>query len=161
MPEEWLIDGYNLLRDCPSGTPSPPRKSKASLANWSHRIAGFAAAKKDRRVLLVLDGQTPAQEWEALCTASFQILSSGNITADSVIEKYLCDNKGRLRMMVVTKDRAVARMARGSGAGVMEPAEFTRLLEVVEKEGREILFREDVRNHGFHRPFGDKLKDVE
>ena len=150
MPEVWLIDGYNLLRDRPSGP----------LPNWAYRIASFAAAKKDRRVLLIFDGQTSPGEWDPLRTSSFQILSSGKITADSVIEKYLCDNKGQAQMTVVTKDRAVVNMARGSGAAVIVPEEFTRLLEITKKEERETQFREDVRGHGFHRPFGDKLKDV-
>lgn len=155
MPEEWLIDGYNLLRDQES---SP---SKAALTSWAHRLAGFAASKKERSVRLVLDGQAPAGEWDAFKTPVFQIIHSGKITADSVIEKYLCENKGRARLMVVTKDTAVARMARGSGSGVMAPAEFKRLVTESEKQVRESLFREDVKNHGFNRPFGNKLKNLE
>lgn len=155
MPEEWLIDGYNLLRD------EDPSPSKAALTAWAHRLAGFAAAKKDRSVFFVLDGQAPAGEWSALETPAFHMVSSGKITADSVIEKYLCDNKGRVRMMVVTKDVAVSRMARGSGSGVMAPAEFKRVVAESEKQNRESLFKEDVKGHGFNRPFGNKLKDPE
>lgn len=159
MSEEWVIDGYNLFRDRSSVRPaSGPQRPKADLTALIHRLAGFAASKKDHRVLLVFDGQVPNNEWEALGTPSFRIISSRQITADSVIEKYLCDNKSR-RITVVTKDRAVCRMAAGSGAGVMEPEEFMCLLERTEKETRETLFREDVRGHGFHRPFDGKLSD--
>lgn len=160
MSEEWVIDGYNLFYDRSSESRTSNSKiPKTDLTALIHRLAGFAASKKDHRLLLVFDGHIPENEWKVLATPSFQIISSGKITADSVIEKYLCDNKGR-RMIVVTKDRAVCQMAFGSGAGVLEPKEFMRLVEQSEKESRENLFREDVRSHGFHRPFGDKLSDL-
>ena len=154
MPEEWLIDGYNLLRDQES---SP---TQAALTRWMHRLASFASAKNERSVLVVLDGQAPQGEWDALCTRVFRIVHSGKITADSVIEKYLCDNKGRMRMTVVTKDIAIGRMARGSGAAVIDPEEFRRVLADDEDEAKASLFRENVRGHGFHRPFGKKFKDA-
>ena len=148
MQEEWLIDGTNLLH--------VDSKPKTPL-EWIHRIAGFASAQKGRGVLLVFDGKVPSGQWESLASKNLRIESSGDRTADSVIERYLCENKGRFQFTVVTADRAVIRMAHGSGARVMSPKEFKLLLGETEKANKDVLFDQKVKAHGFHRPFRDKL----
>ncbi len=148
MQEEWLIDGFNLLRA------DPRPKTPLQLIN---RLAGFASAQKGRGVLLVFDGKVPPGQWESLCSKQLRIESSGTLTADSVIERYLCEHKGRFQFTVVTADRAVVNMARGSGASVMSPKEFNLLLNETEKSNKDVLFDQKVKGHGFHRPFHDKL----
>lgn len=148
MQEEWLIDGTNLLH-AGSRTKTPHE--------LIHRLAGFAAAQKGRGVFLVFDGKVPPGQWESLTSKQLRIESSGGLTADSVIERYLCENKGRLPFIVVTADRAVVRMAHGSGARVMSPKEFNLLLDETEKTNKDVLFDQKVRSHGFNRPFRDKL----
>lgn len=150
MQEEWLIDGTNLLHSGP--------KPKTPL-ELIHRIAGFASAHQGRGVLLVFDGKVPPGEWESLASKQFRIESSGSLTADSVIERYLCENKGRFQFTVVTADRAVVRMAHGSGARVMSPKEFVLILGETEKGNKDILFDQKVKGHGFNRPFRDKLDE--
>lgn len=149
MREEWLIDGYNLLRA------DPKPKTPLQLIN---RLHGFASAQKDRGVLIVFDGKVPKDQWESLGSTQLSIESSGNLTADSVIERRLCENKGRFQFTVVTRDRAVVHMAHGSGARVMDPKEFNLLLDETEKANKDVLFDQKVRGHGFHRPFHDKLQ---
>ena len=148
MQEEWLIDGTNLLR--------ADLKPKTPL-QLIHRLAGFASAQKGRGVFLVFDGKVPQGQWESVAAKHLRIESSGNLTADSVIERVLCEHKGRFQFTVVTADRAVINMAHGSGARVMSPKEFNLLLNETEKENKDILFDQKVRSHGFNRPFHDKL----
>lgn len=149
MIEEWLIDGYNLLHDVQSKKGGPSRDRLFAL------LAGFASP--ERRVLMVLDGIGDDEEFRAFRTPSFEIVRSQAVSADTHIERYLCEHKGRAMLVVVTRDRAVARMARGSGARVLDTREFMAVLASAETERSDALFKNRVRSHGFNRPFGDKL----
>lgn len=148
MQEEWVIDGTNLLHV------DPKPKNHLELIN---RLAGFASARKGRGVLLVFDGKIPQGQWESLSSKNLRIESSGDQTADSIIERYLCEHKGQFQFTVVTADRAMVDMAHGSGAHVMSPKEFNLLLSQTEKQNKDFLFDQKVRSHGFNRPFRDKL----
>ena len=156
MLEEWLIDGYNLLH---SAAPPGNKKGGVSREALFGLLAGFASAE-ERKVLMVLDGQGNEREFGAYQTKNFSVVYSQTLTADSVIEKMLCEKKGAVSFRVVTKDRAVCQMARGFGARVMAPEEFMTLLGARRKENDEILFGEKVRSHGFSRPFEEKLKNL-
>src|SRR5687768_9021898 len=107
MFELWLIDGYNLLHDL---NPSRRGKKPAKEALFD-LLADFAAAGKDRRVLLVLDGKGSEGEHDVRRTASFEAVYSQDVTADTYIEKSLYDNRAKARLFVVTKDRAITLMA--------------------------------------------------
>lgn len=152
MTEEWLIDGYNLLHDCADLRP------KITRSQLLDRLAEFAS-ESDRLVCMVLDGQGNDHEFRAHQTAQFHAVYSQNISADAYIEKYVCANARARRIMVVTNDRAIASMARGSGASVVSGAEFRRLLGESGKSRADQLFSHRVKAHGFNRPFSDKLKD--
>jgi len=152
MAEEWLIDGYNLWHE----TKREETRSRLSPA-FLARIADFAAAR-DARVLVVLDGQGSDEEFRPYSTDQFSIVFSKDITADSYIERRLFQNKGKMTMRVVTRDRALSNVARGSGAYVTDPATFNEMLADSKKGEGNILFEEKVRGHGFSRPFEQALK---
>ena len=156
MLEEWLIDGYNLLH---SAVLPGNKKRDVSREMLFGLLAGFASSE-ERKVLMVLDGQGNEQEFGAYQTKNFAVIYSHALTADSVIEKMLCEKKEISAFRVVTKDRALCQMARGLGARVMAPEEFMRLLGTRRKENDQILFEEKVRSHGFSRPFEEKLKNL-
>ena len=156
MLEEWLIDGYNLLH---SAAPPGNKKRGVSREALFELLAGFASSD-ERKVLMVLDGKGNEQEFGAYQTKNFAVIYSQALTADSVIEKMLCEKKGTAAFRVVTKDRAVCQMARGLGARVMAPEEFMTLLGARRKENDQILFGEKVKSHGFSRPFEEKLKNI-
>ena len=152
MFEEWLIDGYNLLRD----VSSQKGIAKLSREMLFGLLADFAA-QGQRKVLMVLDGCGNDDEFEAYRTKAFNIIYSQSVTADSVIEKTLYEKKGLGHFMVVTKDRAITQIARGLGSRVTEPEEFMALLKAQTKENDQILFNEKIRSREFNRPFG-KIK---
>ena len=156
MLEEWLIDGYNLLHSTAS---QGNKKGGASREALFGLLAGFASSE-ERKVLMVLDGQGNDREFEAYQTKNFTIIYSQALTADSVIERMLCERKGAASFIVVTQDRAVSQMARGLSARVMKPEEFMALLSAGRKENEDILFGEKVKSHGFNRPFEEKLKNL-
>jgi hypothetical protein len=60
----------------------------------------------------------------------------------------------------VTDDRAVSNIGRGGGARVLSTSIFAELLKECRKEESDVLNKARSREHGFHRPFEDKLKDL-
>ena len=152
MLEEWLVDGYNVLRD---GSLQNRRAnlSRETLFDW---LVSFASCG-ERAVLMVLDGHGKNEEFQSYKTKSFRVIYSKKVTADSLIEKMLYEKKGLSSFIVVTRDRALSQMARGLSARVMEPAEFIGIVKASVKENDPVLFKEKVRSHGFSRPFENKL----
>ena len=154
MLEEWLVDGFNLLHHLTSRLNQKNKLSKESLFNL---LANFSASSDGRHVIVVLDGIGSDQELEPFYTASFQAFYSQKVSADTCIERYLYEKKTAMRLMVVTKDRAIATMARGYGAGVVSPDAFMEMLRENKSENSDILFKQKVKSRGFHRPFEDKI----
>jgi predicted RNA-binding protein with PIN domain len=148
-----LIDGYNLLHDLQNQKDKKRRLSRESLLAC---VASFAASR-NTPVHFVMDGVGSPQELESFNTRLFTACYSQKVSADTYIEKYLYDKKGRAAIIVVTHDRAISNMARGAGARVMSPTEFAELLQNTEKDRSDILFQQKVKSHGFNRPFDGKL----
>ena len=147
MIEAWLIDGCNLLHCFPS-------------KNWYERLAGFASAKQCL-VMVVLDGVGDDAEFEKVRTDFFHIVYAQNTSADCAIERHLFQNKGKASFTVVTNDRTILDMATGLGARVMKNNVFVEFLKETEHNTNNILWEQKLDSHGFHRPFDEKLKDLE
>jgi predicted RNA-binding protein with PIN domain len=154
MPETWLIDGWNFLHALGVFKTRPANSQKALF----DRLAGFASSG-NRRVVVVLDGRGNPDELKIHETDSFQVIYSQKVSADTRIERILCENKARVMMRVVTNDRVIGDMARGFGAFPMGTDEFWKLLEETQKDHKEILFKRQAQARGFNRPFEDKLKE--
>ena len=153
MAEQWLIDGYNLLRALQAGA---SRKTPLSREQLFSRIAEFTSFKK-LPALIVLDGVGDDAELRAYHTEYLQLVYSQKAPADSYIERYLFKHRQTCSMVVVTDDRAISNLGRGGGARVLGTSAFAELLEEVAKERSDFLHKERSRGHGFHRPFEDKL----
>ena len=155
MAEQWLIDGYNLLHALQSKT---PRKAPLSREQLFAQVAEFASLKKTH-TLLVLDGVGDEGELRAYRTGYFEAIFSQSVSADACIEKYLFQHRQTQSLVVVTDDRAISNMGRGGGARVLSTSMFAKMLKECAKEASDVLHKEKSREHGFHRPFDDKLKD--
>ena len=154
MPEEWLIDGYNLLYDLNA------RKSFKSIPVSKEKLLSqlaTLAATRAHAIFIVFDGVGNDSEFEPIQTRYLRAVYSQSESADAVIEKYVCQNRGNLNLTVFTKDRAVSDMVRGAGARVFNARDFRHELELCFRENSDILFRGQVKARGFHRPFEDKL----
>ena len=154
--EQWLIDGYNLLRSLQS---RQSKKNPWSCEQLFGCVAQFASFKK-LSTLIVLDGVGDDNEWLAYQTDGFRVVFSQKDPADAYIERFLFQQRGKLRMTVVTDDRAIANISRGGGAQVISTVLFAEMLEDCRKGHQETLDKERSRLYGFHRPFEDKLKDL-
>jgi len=156
MVEQWLIDGYNLLHALQSQSPQRSPLSREKLFSLS---AEFASSKKVH-TLLVLDGAGDEAEFGPYRTDHLDVVFSQKVPADTYIEKYVYEHRDQRQMVVVTDDRAISNIARGSGARVLSTKLFSQILEECRKERTDLSQKETSRGHGFHRPFDDKLKDL-
>lgn len=157
MAEQWLIDGYNLLYAHQSQS---PKKTSLPLEKLYAIVAEFASFKK-QHTLLVLDGSGDEKQLHAYSTAFFKVVFSQKVSADAYIEKVLYEERNKQTLVVVTNDRAITNIAHGSGASVLSTSQFFELAKECKKEAEEFLQKGKSREHGFHRPFEDKLKDYE
>ena len=154
MAEEWLIDGYNLLHAWPAGKRSQ-KKSRETLLS---ELAGFAALKA-QRMKVVLDGKGDESELKVHHTEFLHVVYSQKVSADAYLERELFERRGKAQFTVVTNDRAIANIARGSGERVWSTEVFLQILKESRSESSDIEHRNKSRSHGFNRPFDDKLKD--
>ena len=154
--EEWLIDGYNLIHSI-SAQKNPPSEFPSSPAALCSLLAGFASFKK-QKMRMVLDGVGAPEELKVHGTDYFEVVYSQKVSADHYIEKYIYQNKAVLAFIVITDDRTISGIARGGGAKVLKNSLFLEMLKEAGREGKAILQKEDVRTHGFNRPFDEKLK---
>ena len=154
MAEEWLIDGCNLLYATVSGKSPKGKKDRAALLAV---LAGFAALKA-QPVLVVLDGTGEPGELDVHHTKFLYVVYSQKVSADACLERLLYERRGQARFTVVTDDRAITNIARGTGAIVLGTGTFLEMVKECRKESSETLAKNKLRSHGFHRPF-DKLKD--
>jgi predicted RNA-binding protein with PIN domain len=90
MPEEWLIDGYNLLHDL--AVPKE-QKSQKTREQMFALLAEFASNVSARCVLVVLDGTGNDDDFTAYQTRTLRIVYSQKVSADSYIEKYLFEKR--------------------------------------------------------------------
>ncbi len=157
MAEQYLIDGYNLLYALRSIS---PQKNPLSREELFTKLSGFASLKQSR-VIVVIDGSGDDSEQHAYATSFFNVVLSQNKTADAFIEKYLYDFKAQHSFVVVTADRAITHIARGSGAMVLSPSQFWEMVCEMDTKKKDILWEAKKKEHGFNRPFEDKLKDHE
>lgn len=153
MAEEWLIDGYNLLHAHASVKSTRSRKSREQLLA---ELAGFSALE-GRPVTVVLDGAGDPGELDIHRTALFAVVYSQNVSADACIERQLYERRGTVHFTVVTDDRAITNIARGSGASVVGCGEFLEVMKASVKERSERSGKDRMRSRGFNRPFEDKL----
>lgn len=157
MAEEWLIDGYNLLHARHSASPS--KKNVSDRNSLILDVADFAS-REEYPVLMVLDGEGRQSELDIYHTRFFRVIYSQKISADTFIERLLFERRAEKRFMVVTNDRAITNIAHGGGARVMSTSQFLERMRGSKKESADEQQRSDIRSHGFHRPFDDKLKDL-
>lgn len=153
MAEEWLVDGYNLLHAHPSAKSSKNKKDRGELLA---ELAGFCALQA-RPMTVVLDGKGETAELDIHRTALFAVVYSQNVSADACIERLLYEKRGQVRFTVVTNDRAITNIARGCGASVLNSEGFLEMMKDSQKESSEDLDKRRLRQHGFNRPFEDKL----
>ena len=154
MPEEWLIDGYNLLHAITAVCKQKQVKMDREIL--LAQLSSFAA-NKNVRLTVVLDGQGNQSELGSLNTSLFEVAYSQKVSADTYIERVLFERRALVKLVVVTNDRAISNIARGGGASVFGCDDFMMQLKDSKDETSKIQQKNDIRSRGFNRPFDEKL----
>ena len=113
-----IVDGNNLL-----GALQLSRRGNLSQAEQFLQRLELAAARKDWQVTVIFDGPERFLPRES---GLLVVRYARGKTADTMIERLVYQQPDRMRVVVVTLDRAEANLVLGLGAFVWPPQ---RLLE--------------------------------
>lgn len=110
---------------------------------------------------VVFDGVGPDHEFSHYRNARFEAVYSQKVAADAYIERLFTQQKERYRFKVITEDRAIANLARGTGARVYSSVEFLAEMNDNSRHAADKLLKDQVRSDRFNRPFEDKFKQFD
>lgn len=150
--EEWFVDGTNVLHAFRPAEGSGP----LDLPGLARDLACLAS-EENLRIWIVLDGKGPADELAGHRAPGLEVVYAQSLSADTWIERALYERSAGPACVVVTGDAAVSRIARGTGARVWTSAQLAERLKQAEHDRGERLRRGRAAQHGFHRPFENKL----
>jgi predicted RNA-binding protein with PIN domain len=137
MRYDWLIiDGYSLLH-------REPRLKKyiepGRLELGRDRLVRLIEAgcgQLAQRISVIFDGKGAGAGCDLHADLLEVIYSPGHLTADSVIERLVLENRDNDSMCVVSNDRAVLNTVTGAGAFGMSCGQFLELIERVNWGGQ-------------------------
>jgi len=116
----YIIDGFNLIHRLKElkNSSTPHRDLIHYLKN--RRLTG----SRNNKVIIVFDGKL---NWEAKKEVTdFELVFSGSISADEVIEQRVEKIKNRSEVIVVSDDRQVRQTSKTQGARDCRIADFIR-----------------------------------
>ncbi len=135
----YIIDGFNLIHRVASLKNS--NIPHQALINYirKNKLTG----SKNNKVLIVFDGRLNFEAMQQ--RGSFEILFSGESTADDLIKKRLSRMKNKKEVIIVSDDRELRDAARTEGARSCRIADFIKVKakpRECEKEINSTLARE-------------------
>lgn len=120
-----LIDGNNLLHAARAATPDrPPGRTQLceALTQWSRRTR--------EPVQVVFDGPAPARARAAQISGpDIAVSYSGDVAADAVLIERLETDSAARRLLLVSSDREIVRVARRRRARTVGSPEFWDLVQ--------------------------------
>jgi predicted RNA-binding protein with PIN domain len=121
---DWLIiDGYNLLHQVAELAAMLGTDIQGARHRLVRRVAE-TAHNMARQTTIVFDGREAGSD-TALSTEYLEVFfSPGNLSADSVIERMVCNFQRPEKMIVVTSDHAECVTVSSAGAQTMSSEEF-------------------------------------
>ncbi len=146
MPH-YFVDGYNIIHSCHRLRPLLGDSIERARDALVERIAAFCAMMGDR-VTLVFDGRDRGRfVHPALGGDTFEILyTSGEQSADALIERTVYNHPNRRDVVVVTGDQGIRQLCRGLGALVMGPENFIESMDGATKSARGVMQRVEERS---------------
>lgn len=132
----YIIDGWNLIHKVPSikNKPDP----KAEFISFIKR--GGLTGSKNNKVTVVFDGKIDL----SLITSEkeFEIVFSGDKSADSIICAKVRNYKNKRQVIVVSDDRQVINYIKSEGASSLKAEMFLRKKEkkTVKRESKDISY---------------------
>ncbi|PCJ57118.1 MAG: hypothetical protein COA73_11025 [Candidatus Hydrogenedentota bacterium] len=141
MAQTYFIDGYNLLLHAPELKRLANRDLESARETFINMIIPWCM-NSGEQVNIIFDGQgrrTEKAESEHVAPNLNVIYTSGNTTADAIIERAVFKSQQRMSVIVVSADRGIVDLCMGMGALIMSPANFwTQIQESDQQVERKI-----------------------
>lgn len=125
----YIIDGFNLAHKIPSIKKSASPQRDLIQYIYLHKLTG----SNNNKVIIVFDGYMPAM-FQSEC--QFEIIYSGQKTADDVIKQRLDNLKNRSQIIVVTDDREIRDYVKQKCAVSVRVGEFLKEKKIAKPENR-------------------------
>jgi hypothetical protein len=142
MDETYYVDGYNVLHTSSKLRPLALRDFEAAREALLERLALFCAVT-GKKVIIVFDGRGgnhPQRVEHHLGVESIEVVyAPTDISADSVIERYVYKTSHRLSLVVVSNDRGLRDLCRNMGAMTMEADSFLATMRESHDDARTTL----------------------
>ncbi len=122
MLDHLIVDGNNVLHTWGQG------QSLAVARQTLLRDLELAAALRGGHCTVVFDG-APIEDVTHASSAHLTVLFGGRASADTVIERLVCQRKERCGVVVVTNDRMLGNLAFGWGAHTWSAAMLQQWLQ--------------------------------
>ena len=128
----YIIDGFNLIYQVASLKNSNIPHQALITYIRKNKLTG----SRNNRVLIVFDGGFDLEAIEQ--RGRFEILFSGESTADSLIKKRLSGMKNKKEIVIVSDDRELRDAAKTEGARSCRIADFIRVKTEPKEHQKEI-----------------------
>ena len=114
----YIVDGWNIINKVlPLKTSlSPPQELISYIRR--NRLTG----SRNNKVTVVFDGK----EWKDIYEREFEIIFTGEISADEVIKKKVEKYKHKKQIVVISDDRQIIEFIKREGATSQKIEEFVR-----------------------------------
>jgi len=118
-----VVDGYNLLHRSPEALERLESDPLSARQRLLRQVETVVPERADR-MMVVFDGRSAGID-PAMTSERVEVrFAPGNLTADSVIERFVCAYANPERLLVATSDRAERDVVLGAGADVVSATEF-------------------------------------
>lgn len=119
----YIVDGWNVVNKVDEIKKSPFSRQALIRFIKNNRLTG----SKNNKVTLVFDGFFDGEEIRA--EKEFQLIFSGDKSADEVIIERVRRYKNKKQIVVVSDDREIKTLVKSLGANVLKVAEFLKRKE--------------------------------
>ena len=130
----YIIDGFNLVHRVKSLKNSTTPHRDLIRYIRTNKLTG----SKNNKVIVVFDGRVNDDALRE--KGDFEVVFSGQISADEVIKKRLEKIKNKSETVVVSDDRQIREATKRQGARSYRIADFTKTKKKSERSEKEISY---------------------
>ena len=144
----YIVDGWNIINKVlPLKTSlSPPQELISYIRR--NRLTG----SRNNKVTVVFDGK----EWKDIYEREFEIIFTGEISADEVIKKKVERYKHKKQIVVISDDRQIIEFIKREGATSQKIEEFVRKKK---KNKKRNIFEKEI-DEALQNQITEELKKI-
>ncbi|OQX86257.1 MAG: hypothetical protein B6D55_06400 [Candidatus Omnitrophica bacterium 4484_70.2] len=144
----YIVDGWNIINKVlPLKTSlSPPQELISYIRR--NRLTG----SRNNKVTVVFDGK----EWKDIYEREFEIIFTGEISADEVIKRKVEKYKYKKQIVVISDDRQIIEFIKREGATSQKIEEFVRKKK---KNKKRNIFEKEI-DEALQNQITEELKKI-